>query len=61
MLSMHLLFLTVWLFVQAQKKRRETWAGGALSSLSQETGEDDMAQGLMPLRAHNSRHTGSVK
>ena len=42
--------------VQAQKKRRETWAGGALSKLADDS-DDDMAQDLMPFRAH-SRHTG---
>jgi len=42
--------------MQAQKKRRETWAGGALSSYNEDS-DDDMTQDLLPFRAH-SRHTG---
>jgi len=54
-LQLHVL-LSIMLHMQAQKKRRETWAGGALSSYNEDS-DDDMTQDLLPFRAH-SRHTG---
>jgi len=50
--------IAVVLMTQARNKRRETWAGGALSRLSEEDNDDDDTDDLLPSLGVRARHTG---